>query len=147
MKKYFSKTSKKAKSFLAVLLCALMVLTVFPSNISYAADDDIYDMEVITYQYNDCRGYYFTPKATGKYDTFIMLHGGNGIGNMYKSVLYAMNAWVKAGYFEPMVVILPMVEDFGFGDGVGSAAYYRFLQNHLKFIDNDDKFGTLLQKI
>ena len=140
MKKYFSKTNKKTMPFLAILLCALMVLTVFPSNISYAADDDVYSYNLITYNYNEnCHGYYFTPKAPGKYDTLVMIHGGGGVGSTHKDLISVMNTWVKAGHFEPMVVVVPVVGDYN-----GSGLY---IEDFLEYIDNDDKFGTLLENI
>ncbi|MBR6529135.1 MAG: hypothetical protein IKT62_03770, partial [Firmicutes bacterium] len=140
MKECFGKMNKKTRSLLTILLCVLMVLTVFPSNISYAADGDVYSYKLISYNYNkNCHGYYFTPKATGKYDTVVLIHGQGGVNSMKNNLVTLMNSWVKAGYFSPMVVVVPVVDDYN-GTGL-------FLEDHLAYIDNEDKFATLLQNI
>ncbi len=147
MKKYICKASKKLTSFMAFVLCIMVALTLLPADISYAsAADDIYDYKLITYEYNEnCHGYYFTPKETGKYDTLVMIHGYGGIRSMKNNLITIMNAWVKEGYFPPMVVVIPEIDDYlGCGHADGGI---QFLQNFLMYIDNDDKFGTLLQNI
>ncbi len=147
MKKYICKASKKLSSFMVFILCVMVALTLLPADISYAsAADDIYDYKLITYQYNEnCHGYYFTPKEAGKYDTLVMIHGYGGIRSMKNNLVTIMNEWVKKGYFPPMVVVIPEIDDYlGYGTADGGV---QFLQNFLMYIDNDDKFGTLLENI
>lgn len=147
MKKHICKSGKKLSSLIAFIMCVMVVFTLIPADISYAAaSDDIYDFNLITYEYNkNCHGYYFTPKEAGKYDTLVMIHGYGGVGSMKKNLVTVMNTWVKQGYFPPMVVVIPEIDDYlGCGNADGGV---QFLQNFLMYIDNDDKFGTLLENI
>ena len=147
MKKYICKVRKKAASLIAFVLCIMVAFTLLPSDISFAAaSDDIYDFNLITYEYNkNCHGYYFTPKKPGKYDTLVMIHGYGGVSSMKNNLVTIMNEWVKKGYFPPMVVVIPEIDDYlNCGNADGGV---QFLQNFLMYIDNDDKFGTLLENL
>ena len=71
---------------------------------------DIYGSQLSTYKLNnECQGYYFEPKAEGKYPTVIMIHGQGGLGGFRNGLLPVINKWVKAGYIPPMIFVLPEV--------------------------------------
>ncbi len=74
-----------------------------------ASSEDIYS-QVLSYQLNDeCKGYYFAPKAEGKYSTIIMIHGQGSVNGFKSGLMPVFNEWIKAGYFPPMVVVMPEV--------------------------------------
>ena len=79
----------------------------------YAArEDDVYSNKIVRYQLSDeCVGWYFTPKEPGNYQTIILMHGQGNPYSFRDNLLYNFNNWVKQGYIEPMVVVIPQILD------------------------------------
>ena len=72
--------------------------------------EDVYSSKIVRYELNsECKGYYFTPKEPGEYQTVIIMHGQGNVTRFKERLLSHFNEWVKAGYIEPMVVVLPEV--------------------------------------
>ena len=75
-----------------------------------ATTEDVYSSNIVRYELNSqCKGYYFTPKEPGEYQTIILMHGQGNVTRFKERLLSHFNEWVKAGYIEPMVVVLPEV--------------------------------------
>ena len=110
MKELLNKTGR----FLALLMCVIMVLSLIPGGtVSVFADGDVYANQLVSYNFNNqCYGHYFTPIAPGKYPTFIMICGKGGPARLRSDLRYFINEWVKAGYFPPMNVIIPHMDNF-----------------------------------
>ena len=91
-----------------------------------ASTEDVYDHELVRYELNDeCVGYYFTPKAKGKYPTIVMIHGQGSVKSFKERLLSNFNNWVKLGYIPPMVVVIPEVLDYtGGGSNIDDFQYY-----------------------
>ena len=107
--------------------------------------DDVYSGQLVSYQLNsECKGYYFTPKAAGKYPTVIAIHGAGGVNSFKEKLLSSYNDWVKQGYIPPMVVVIPEVLPTYNG---GSSGYD--MQDFKYFIQNTytKRFDTLLKSI
>ena len=145
--KIITKTSKRIMSFMALLVCVTMVLTllVLPAGtVSVAADGDVYANQLVSYSFNDeCTGHYFTPIAPGKYPTFIMMCGKGGPGRLRSDLRYFINEWVKAGYFPPMNVVIPNMDNF---DGLEPEEIINF-GDFFYFTKKDHMLGLLLEKI
>ncbi len=108
-----------------------------------ASEEDVYSYQVVRYKLNDeCTGYYFTPKAAGKYPTVIMMHGQGTVDKFRDRLLSNFNNWVKAGYLPPMVVVMPEVLNYTGGGGSN-------MQDFQFFIDSkyQNRFATLLTSV
>ena len=107
-----------------------------------ATTEDVYSGQLVKYELNnECKGYYFTPKAKGKYPTVILIHGAGGVGNFKDKLLSSINDWVKKGYIKPMVVIIPEVLDYtGGGTDMQDFQYYISAEY-------PKRFGALLTSI
>lgn len=82
------------------------------------SSEDVYKHQLVRYDLNkECRGYYATPKAKGKYPTVIIMHGQGTVEKFKTRLLSHINNWVTAGYLPPMVVVIPEIMDY---DGGGS---------------------------
>ena len=101
--------------------------------------EDVYDHELIRYEINDeCKGYYFTPKAKGNYPTIIMIHGQGGAKSFKERLLSNFNTWVKLGYIPPMVVVIPEVlTSYGTEDpdksNIDDFQYFIYSSNEKRF--------------
>lgn len=107
-----------------------------------ASTEDVYDHEIVRYELNDeCVGYYFTPKAKGKYQTVILIHGQGSVKSFKERLLSNFNNWVKLGYIPPMVVVIPEVLDYtGNGSNIDDFQYYIYSSQ-------EKRFNTLLTSI
>ena len=71
---------------------------------------DVYSNKIVRYELNsECKGWYFTPKEEGNYQTIILIHGQGNPYSFRDNLVYNFNKWVKEGYIEPMVVVIPEV--------------------------------------
>ena len=88
--------------------------------------EDVYSPQIVRYELNEeCTGYYFTPKAKGKYPTVVMIHGQGNVTNFKNRLLSNFNNWVKLGYIPPMVVVIPEVLDYtGGGSNIDDFQLY-----------------------
>ena len=107
-----------------------------------ASTEEVYDHEIVRYQINEeCVGYYFTPKAKGKYQTIILIHGQGSVKSFKERLLSNFNNWVKLGYIPPMVVVIPEVLDYtGGGSNIDDFQYY--IHN-----EQEKRFSALLTNI
>ncbi|MBO4898313.1 MAG: hypothetical protein J5590_08465 [Clostridia bacterium] len=106
------KKNRKLLSLIAVLAAFVMLVTLLPASfLTAAADEDPYDYYVTPYNFGPRnKGYYMVPKAEGKYRAFILVHGRGNVNSMRQHAPEFISNWVKAGTFEPMVVIFPDIE-------------------------------------
>ncbi|MBO4897342.1 MAG: hypothetical protein J5590_03495 [Clostridia bacterium] len=153
MKKVFGKTHKTALPFLAVLLCAMMIVSLLPSDISDVYAADCYYNVLVEYAYPNAsgntfynHGYYFAPKAPGKYQCIVLIHGQGGMQNMKPHILAFMNEWVKAGWFEPAVVIIPEI-NHNPADGAYSTGEVRSTGDFTGWITNQYRWPLLYSHI
>lgn len=102
----------------------------------------LYTHEVVRYEINNQnKGYYFTPKAKGKYPTLILIHGKGGVNTFQTRVLSSFQKWVKDGYLPPMVVVIPEVYDYN-ANGYDIDDFQLFVHK-----SHSNRFTTLLKKI
>ena len=109
--------------------------------------EDVYSPQIVRYNLNsECKGYYFTPKAKGKYPTLILMHGQGTVEKFKNRVLSTINNWVKMGYIPPMVVVLPEVLS---SYGPKSDENFSDIDDFQHFIMNSypDRFNALLTSI
>ena len=117
-----------------------------------ASSEDPYSGKIVRYEYHkECTGWYFTPKAEGTYKTIILIHGNGGADTFKNNLLSTFNYWVKNGYIEPMVVIIPEIYN---DDQAGKLDTIDF-QNYMyspeyedgKYATKANRFNLLLKNI
>ena len=102
----------------------------------------LYTHQLVRYEINDQnKGYYFTPKAKGKYPTLILIHGKGGVNTFQTKVLSSVQKWVKDGYLPPMVVVIPEVYDYN-KNGYDIDDFQLFVHK-----SHSNRFTELLNKI
>ena len=108
---------------------------------------DVYSNQVVRYELNDqCKGYYFTPKAKGKYPTVIIMHGQGNVQRFKERLLSNFNNWVKQGYLPPMVVVMPEVlTSYGPGSSTSESDIDDF--QYFIYKSNIKRFSALLKSI
>ena len=107
---------ERIKKFLSGILVLILVLTCIPaSDFKFeveAAESDTYDLaDLKSYKlvetYNE--GSYIVPKKEGKYPVLFMVHGSGGPSSE-KAFVNEMNRWIKLGYVDPMVIVMPHIK-------------------------------------
>ena len=107
-----------------------------------AFSEDVYTHQIVRYSFNkECKGYYATPKAKGKYPTVIIMHGQGTVEKFKTRLLTHINNWVKAGYIPPMVVVIPEIIDIA-GDGSDMQDFQYYISS-----EYPNRFNTLLTSI
>ncbi|MBO4898579.1 MAG: hypothetical protein J5590_09815 [Clostridia bacterium] len=142
MNKQIGKIDKKLMSVLAMLLCVLMVMACMPSNLTAVSADEYYYDTLNTFYFSKYNhGYYFAPKAPGKYPVIIYFHGQGGFKNVKPHLLAFMNEWVKAGWFEPAIVVMPEI------DHEDDLSVQRSSIDFQEYIRRDERFTVLLNSL
>jgi len=107
--------NKTVVRFVSLVMTAVMVVLMIPvikGNDVNAATAKAYTGGLkpytITETYNE--GWYIEPDAPGKYPAVIFVHGSGGPGPITKNIVSCMNKWVSLGYIDPMVVIIPNIQ-------------------------------------
>lgn len=119
---------------------------VIPDNVEKpqftASKTDVYTHQLVRRVINsECKLYYATPKAKGKYETVIIMHGQGNVDNFKNRLLTHINTWVKMGYIKPMVVVIPEVLDYT-GEGSNVEDFCEYIKK-----SNSLRFNTLLTSI
>ena len=153
------------KRYLGLLLSIAMVLSVvyiysFPMSendlsVVNAAGDycysslntyNLYSYNVQDYQTHAVettanKGYYIVPDKPGKYPVLFLLHGSGGAGDYKRDAVKMFNQWVALGYMEPMVVIMPEIDQKADKDW-GVEDFRIYIQG-----SNKKHFGELLSRV
>ena len=118
---------------------------------------DVYSNKIVRYELSEeCVGWYFTPKEPGNYQTIILIHGQGNPYSFRDNLVYNFNKWVKEGYIEPMVVVIPEVlNSYGPTSGkdvsdIDDFQYYIYnFQSYKRFnlLLSSVENGTLTSKI
>ena len=122
-----------------------------------ARTEDVYSYNIVRYDIGgtgESVGWYFTPKEEGNYQTIILIHGQGNPGSFRDNLVYNFNKWVKAGYIEPMVVVIPEVlNSYGVTDAnssnIDDFQYYIYESqpNRFNALLTSIEDGTLSSKI
>ena len=103
---------------------------------------DVYTHQLVRKVINaECKLYYATPKAAGKYETVIIMHGQGNVEKFKTRLLTHINTWVKMGYIKPMVVVIPEILDYT-GEGSNVEDFCEYISK-----SNTNRFNTLLTSI
>ena len=118
---------------------------------------DVYSNRIVRYDIDgkgESVGWYFTPKEPGNYQTIILIHGQGNPGSFRDNLVYNFNKWVKEGYIEPMVVVIPEVlNSYGPADAgssnIDDFQYYIYESRPTRFaaLLKSIEQGTLTSKI
>ena len=108
---------------------------------------DVYTHQLVRRIINpECKLYYATPKAKGKYETIIIMHGQGTVDKFKERLLTHINTWAKMGYIKPMVVVIPEVlTSYGPKSEPNESDIDDF--SHYIYKSNPDRFNALLTSI
>ena len=74
------------------------------------SEENVYTHQLVRRDLNkENKIYYATPKAKGKYQTVIIMHGQGTVDKFKNRLLTHINTWAKMGYIKPMVVVIPEI--------------------------------------
>lgn len=74
------------------------------------SEENVYTHQLVRRDLNsENKVYYATPKAKGKYQTVIIMHGQGTVDKFKNRLLTHINTWAKMGYIKPMVVVIPEI--------------------------------------
>lgn len=158
MKKSHSERTKiRLRTILTVIIITSLLLSLVPTcfdasevnaggSLTYSSLNyyNFYSYTINEYNNKTCevigkkttynKGYTLVPDQDGQYPVLFLFHGAGGNASYKSYIKDLMNKWVDLGYIEPMIVILPEVDQYADkGAGVEDDRFF-IANNHLGYL-------------
>ena len=135
----------------SILLTVVFVIAAFPlmsgSSVHAAEQKDCYSkLESYSIDPDLNKGLYLVPDAPGKYPVVFLFHGSGGIKHYKRDILKLMNLWVAHGYIDPVILIMPEIDQV-LEPNWGITDFRNFVsEGHFKTLMDQVKSGEFTDK-